>query len=769
MPASRTNVPVRRTRPQPVVSPLACDVAGIVIVAIGVISLVSLASPADSGEIGRDIARLLRLLAGGGAYVFPLLAFLVAVLLLFGALRVQLTRRTFSAVGLWLAAVAWLHVLHAQMPLRIDQHFSETAMQQGGGYIGAGISYFLLVAFGRACTLVVLGAAGIVALMLMLDIPFFSLTASFVRRAREQTLSARRPAVPAPATGGRSSARSAGGALPGEPPAPEPEPEPEVDHSAMIARAIEERRKAMEEAKAAPAQKPAVAAPAAATEADGLGITPADPDQEFVLPPLDILDPAPPMPERSADELSQNVEIIERTLQEFRIKANVVEIAHGPTVTRYEVHLAPGIRVSKIVSLADNIAMSLAAINVRVEAPIPGKSAIGVEVPNRNRGLVTVRDILQSQELLEHPSRLAFALGLDVAGHAQVADLCQMPHLLVAGATNMGKSVMLNSLISSILCRARPDEVRFVLIDPKRVELSLFDGIPHLICPVIREVRAAAGIFRAAVQEMERRYDKLANAGTRNIQNYNKAVGPLDRLPYIVIVVDELADLMMQAAAEVEGSICRIAQLARAVGIHLVIATQRPSVDVVTGTIKANIASRIAFAVSSQVDSRTVLDQNGAERLIGKGDMLFRPIDAPKPLRIQGAFISEQEVKRLVTHLREQRKPEYTLVPVEAAGGGNGVDEESAYATADEFYEPAVRLVVSTGRASTSMIQRRFRIGYTRAARLVDAMEQQGIVGPPDGANPREVLITADTMDDILGLPTGTTAAEQELDEEDNA
>jgi len=496
-------------------------------------------------------------------------------------------------------------------------------------------------------------------------------------------------------------------------------------------------------------------------------------DTDYTIPPVDLLDDSPPTPERSADELNEKVEIIERTLQEFKIAANVVEIAHGPTVTRYEIELAPGIRVNKIVSLADNIAMSLAAINVRVEAPIPGKAAIGVEVPNRHRGLVGLKDVLGTPELVNHPSRLAFPLGLDVSGRPIVADLAAMPHLLVAGATNMGKSVMLNSLISSLLFRTTPRELKMILIDPKRVELSLFDGIPHLICPVIRDIRAAAGILRAAVQEMERRYDKLSNKGTRNIQGYNDMVEPRDHMPYIIIVVDELADLMMQAAPEVEGSICRIAQLARAVGIHLVIATQRPSVDVVTGTIKANIASRVAFAVSSHVDSRTVLDQNGAERLVGKGDMLFRPIDAPKPVRIQGAHVSEHEVKRLVEHLRQQHPPEYTLTPVEAGstdGAEGGTDDA---ALSDEFYEPAVRLVVLQGRASTSMIQRRYRIGYTRAARLVDAMEQQGIVGPADGANPREVLISPEQIDSILGLPSGTTAAERDGvyddDEEDDA
>ncbi len=753
--ASRT----RKSAP-PAPSPISYDIAGIAVVAFGVISLVSLASPREAGELGRDIESLLRLMAGTGAYIVPALALLAGAILLFGRLRVQFSRRLAAAVALWVIFISWLHILKAP-GAQPSLFFSETAMRQGGGYIGAGVAYFLMVALGKTGGLVLLGAAAIAALILFLDAPLFSNLGALLRSA-----GAGDDEEPA-----RRGDRKAEKAEKQKPLPPEPEPAiAKPDRTSLIARAIESRNAAAEGEQLAPAAQPAAPAvrkPAAAPQ-PRLDITTDDTD--YTIPPVDLLDDSPPTPERSADELNEKVEIIERTLQEFKIAANVVEIAHGPTVTRYEIELAPGIRVNKIVSLADNIAMSLAAINVRVEAPIPGKAAIGVEVPNRHRGLVGLKDVLGTPELVNHPSRLAFPLGLDVSGRPIVADLAAMPHLLVAGATNMGKSVMLNSLISSLLFRTTPRELKMILIDPKRVELSLFDGIPHLICPVIRDVRAAAGILRAAVQEMERRYDKLSNKGTRNIQGYNEMVEPRDHMPYIIIVVDELADLMMQAAPEVEGSICRIAQLARAVGIHLVIATQRPSVDVVTGTIKANIASRVAFAVSSHVDSRTVLDQNGAERLVGKGDMLFRPIDAPKPMRIQGAHVSEHEVKRLVEHLRQQHPPEYTLTPVEAGatdGAEGGTDDA---ALSDEYYEPAVRLVVLQGRASTSMIQRRYRIGYTRAARLVDAMEQQGIVGPADGANPREVLISPEQIDSILGLPSGTTAAERDgvYDDEDD-
>jgi S-DNA-T family DNA segregation ATPase FtsK/SpoIIIE len=484
----------------------------------------------------------------------------------------------------------------------------------------------------------------------------------------------------------------------------------------------------------------------------------------FRLPPLSLLaDPQPP-PLRVEAELKENVEVIERTLEEFKVSGDVVEIAHGPTVIRYEIRLAPGIKVQKIVSLADNLAMSLAAIDVRVEAPIPGKSAIGVEVPNKNMAVVSLREVIDNNDCRTNPSKLMFALGKDVSGESKFADLAKMPHMLVAGATNAGKSVCLNSLITSMLFRATPDELKMILIDPKRVELSLFDGIPHLACPVVKDARQAASILRAATKEMDSRYDLIARSGSRNIQSYNEKMPDGEKLPYLVIVCDELADLMMQSAAEVETSICRLAQLARAVGIHLVIATQRPSVDVVTGLIKANISSRIAFAVSSQVDSRTIIDQNGAERLIGRGDMLFLPIDAQKPMRIQGCYLGEDEINRVVDYLKAQRKPVYSIEVTDITQGGPGGGGDDGGMT-DPIYEQAVRMIVTSGYASTSMIQRKFKIGYTRAARLVDSMEQQGIVGPLDGAKPREVLINKEDLDRRFGGPSGLR--DDDIDEEE--
>ena len=431
---------------------------------------------------------------------------------------------------------------------------------------------------------------------------------------------------------------------------------------------------------------------------------------------------------------------LEQTLASFGVKAKISEVVRGPAVTRYEITPEAGVKVSRIVSLTDDIALALAARDIRMEAPIPGKSAIGIEVPNDEVSIVTMREVMETPAFRDAASKLTFVLGRDISGQPIVANLARMPHLLVAGATGSGKSVCINAIIVSILYKARPDEVKFLMVDPKMVELNVYNGIPHLLAPVVTDPRRASLALKKIVQEMEKRYELFSKSGIRNIEGYNamaEAQGA-EKLPYIVVIVDELADLMMVAPHDVEDAITRLAQMARAAGIHLIIATQRPSVDVITGVIKANIPSRIAFGVSSQVDSRTILDMAGAEKLLGRGDMLYFPVGETKPIRVQGAFLSDKEVEAVVNYVRAQAEAEYReeLVP-EVDESGEGEDEFR-----DELFDQAVMIVLEARQASVSLLQRRLRIGYTRAARLIDSMEAAGIIGPYEGSKPRDVLMT---------------------------
>lgn len=435
---------------------------------------------------------------------------------------------------------------------------------------------------------------------------------------------------------------------------------------------------------------------------------------------------------------------LEETLKSFGVEAKVINVSRGPAVTRYELQPNPGVKVSKIVNLSDDISLNLAASGVRIEAPIPGKAAIGIEVPNKEVTPVFLKEIVESKEFIENPSKLTFSLGKDISGQNMVADIGKMPHLLVAGATGSGKSVCINSIIVSLLYKANPNEVKLLMIDPKVVELGIYNGIPHLLIPVVTDAKKAAGALNWAVQEMVNRYKLFADKGVRDIKGYN-AIAKSDEgelvLPQIVIIIDELADLMMVAPNDVEDAICRLAQMARAAGMHLVIATQRPSVDVITGVIKANIPSRIAFAVSSQVDSRTILDMAGAEKLLGKGDMLFYPVGEPKPIRVKGTFVSDKEVERVVEYIKAQGTAEYNENIIEEINSEKEAPE-TADEDCDEFLPQAIELVVETGQASVSLIQRKFKVGYARAARIIDQMESRGIVGGFEGSKPRQVLIS---------------------------
>jgi len=455
----------------------------------------------------------------------------------------------------------------------------------------------------------------------------------------------------------------------------------------------------------------------------------------------------------SRAQVMQRIEILEETLRSFRVDAKVVEAIVGPTVTRYELVPGPGVKVSAITNLSNDLALSLAAQGIRIEAPIPGKSAVGIEIPNKEPQGVFLREILENEHFEKFSSKLAFAVGKDIAGSAVVADVADMPHLLIAGATGAGKSVCINTLIASLLYKAKPDEVKLLMIDPKVVELSVYNGIPHLLIPVVTDPKKASGALNWAVQEMESRYGAFAETGCRDLKGYNrylleKGDGETRPLPQIVIIIDELADLMMTAKGEVEEAICRIAQKARAAGIHLIVATQRPSVDVITGLIKANIPSRLAFAVSSGTDSRTVLDMQGAEKLLGRGDMLFLPRGQNKPIRVQGGFISDKEVENLVAFLKAQAPATHSTEMIQqiTMPGKAKVEGE-----VDEFFHDAVEFLLVKGKASTSMLQRQFRIGYNRASRLMEELETRGIVGSEDGVKPRKVTITRDEYREIYG------------------
>lgn len=474
---------------------------------------------------------------------------------------------------------------------------------------------------------------------------------------------------------------------------------------------------------------------------------PAEPaEKPYVFPPISLLGRDPGNAGGSGIlEQQKNGRKLEMTLKSFGVEARVINVSAGPTVTRYEVSPSQGVKVSKIVNLADDIALNLAASGIRIEAPIPGKAAVGIEVPNKETKSVYLRTVLESDAFRKHPSKLAFALGEDITGNPIVTDIAKMPHLLIAGATGSGKSVCINTLITSILYKAEPKEVKLLLVDPKVVELSVYNGIPHLLIPVVTDPKKASAALNWAVREMLERYNDFAACGVRDIKGFNamkeEKGEPEAKMPQIVIIIDELADLMMAAPGEVEDSICRLAQMARAAGMHLIIATQRPSVDVITGVIKANIPSRLAFAVSSGIDSRTILDMVGAEKLLGKGDMLFYPSGQAKPSRIQGAFVTDKEVEQIVDFLRKSSRPGYTQEMVDqitaVAKTASGPSEET-----DEFFEQAVDLILEKEKASVSMLQRQFRIGYNRAARLMDELERRGLVGPEEGSKPRKVLIT---------------------------
>jgi S-DNA-T family DNA segregation ATPase FtsK/SpoIIIE len=763
------------------------DIFGILLIALGLGLSATLLVPSTT-EVGNFIGSTA---AFGIRYVFGIASYLVGITIFASGIWICLGKqinyvklaKAMFAVILFLTAI---HIFFAPPERQVSDLVETNVLQRYGGYIGGQISYLLVGLIGRLGSKILMILPVIGGILVIVDKPLPEILApieALIVRFLKDTSSAavaHASAVKAAAGSGKqSSSRAQDRVFGGQIDSNEDEyltAEPSIDPIKPPSKRKEfVRSPELEQAPAGyvtpdvvpstqPSGKslfdldsePQTSDIVGDDGAGGAGDTPPSilplSKLVFQMPSTSLLAPAIPLANPQAGASEARRQRIIQCLEDFGIGAEIERISYGPTITRYEVALERGIKVSKIVSLADNLAMDLAAIDVRVEAPIPGRSAIGIEVPTDTPTPVMLRECLESPEFKNAAGRLTFVLGKDVTGNVRVADLAKMPHLLVGGSTGSGKSVGLNVLITSLIYRNSPRELKFLMIDPKKVELSLYAGIPHLASPVVTNPKQAPSVFKQAIREMESRYDKFARLGTRNIEGYNNKVDELERLPYWVLVVDELADLMMTSGPEIETCICRLAQLARATGIHLVIATQRPSVNVITGTIKANISSRIAFAVNSAVDSRTILDQVGADRLIGRGDMLFMPMDAAKPFRIQGAFLSEGETEALVKFLRHQGSPNYDVQPSTLAEASNEADQaESGHE--DDLFESAVRLVVTGGSASTSMLQRRFKIGYTRAARLVDMMEHKGIVSALDGAKPREILISRDEMEAMFGTP----------------
>ncbi|MGD0152235.1 MAG: DNA translocase FtsK [Thermacetogeniaceae bacterium] len=721
------------------------EIVGIVLLALAVLMLVSFYTPA--GLIGNLIAAALKFLTGEQG------KFGVVLATIYFGICMSLYRKPLNklprAAGVMLSLALALTVCHFLLaPASLTRNamvalFWNAGLKgEGGGILGAGMSIMAVYFFARIGTIIVLISLAGIALILLTGVPLSRLFSGAGNgmicgwRGLKQNLidfmyvDDEEPDddhARVPAAGDETASQN----LPVI-----------IDYGAANAALKETEKKPPDQT-----NRPDIAQPSREVRNNN---APGN-YENYVLPSLNLLSRSLKVKSsRFNKEILENVRILEETLESFGVKVCVSQVHRGPAITRYEIQPAPGIKVSKIVRLADDIALSLAAQDVRIEAPIPGKAALGIEVPNREVAPVYLREILESPEFIDAASKITIALGKDIAGNPIITDLGKMPHLLIAGATGSGKSVSLNSIIASILFKATPNEVKLVLIDPKMVELNTYNGIPHLLSPVVTDPRKAASALKWVVSEMETRYELFSSMGIRDIARYNAQSEEHGRqcepLPYIVVVIDELADLMMIAPIEVEDSICRIAQMARAAGIHLIVATQRPSVDVITGVIKANIPARIAFAVSSQTDSRTILDMNGAEKLLGKGDMLFMPVGASKPIRIQGALVTDSEVEDIVSYIVKQGQPLYI------ASFSDQEQAASNVATFEDLLFPdAARLVLDQGHASVSLLQRRFRIGYARAGRLMDVLEEKGIVGPYDGAKPRNVLMTSEQFNRYYG------------------
>jgi S-DNA-T family DNA segregation ATPase FtsK/SpoIIIE len=721
----------------------------IVFLVVGVVILVGLLLP-GKGALTDWILMVIAPFFGAGRWLLPFLLI---------GLGIHLERASGPRSG-WVRTVAGMTIAYVAFLAIVTLLAKARFLRPGsGGQLGRLIADPLARLFSDPGAFVVLAGFLVVGVVIALDRPARDLFAPLGRAGRGIAAALAGPAAGAAARVSEASRREP--AAPGEksvsvrngqgtrdaaarPEIPTPLPGPAQVSSVFsgggLSSAGADSAGAAPPFGAGPAGTPLPRDPDDVT--DGADAPSPREPREYRLPPLTLLeDVAARSSDRGMDH-ERNAAIISGKLASFGIVSRVVKWNAGPVVTQYEVEPDPSVKVSRIEGLADDLAMALAARTIRIEAPIPGKSVVGIEIPNMDFNKVAIRRILEDPEVAANPSRIAFALGRDVAGHARAADLAKMPHLLIAGATGSGKSVMVNALIASLLMRATPDEVRLILVDPKRVELADYNGVPHLMVPVITEADRARAALKWAVAEMETRFRRFAGAAVRNITSFNETrADPTDRMPYLVIVVDELADLMMlRDGKTAEDPIVRLAQKARATGIHLVLATQRPSVNVVTGLIKANFSSRIAFAMASQIDSRTIIDAPGAEDLIGRGDMLFQPSDQPRPIRLQGVFVSDREVRDIAAHWRAEAEPHYDLSIVEDDEESIGSLDDLAGEDADRLLRDAVGVIQEYDRASASLLQRRLKIGYARAARIIDQLESRGYIGAFDGSNARPVL-----------------------------
>jgi len=755
-------------------NPLKNELLGIGVIALSLLMLVSVFAPNSElssgggvGAIGGFVARVLSSLTGDGKYLMPLMMVILGIKLLLGSRSSFFHKRMPGLVILVLTGLAFFH-------MRIPTEFwtlQAGFAGYGGGAIGAALTISFSYLFGLKGSYIILSTLFFAGIVLATQLSLAQIiTNAFIWFKKNYLIFKERIVDFIYVTVENSDQNNINKKA-------ETSGQDEFHQDDQLKAhlyletpqeiQVEQGAKSKifpSKAKAIAGKKDVDLAENTDFVEDFLEILKDNPKKEFILPPISILQRNIQLKSiRMEKDITEKVKLLEETLASFGITAKVNQVSKGPAITRFEMQPAPGIKVSKIVNLSDDIALALAASSIRIEAPIPGKAAVGIEIPNKEIGIVTFREVIESGDFQQASSKLTIALGKDIAGNPVIADLQSMPHLLIAGATGSGKSVCMNTVIASLLYKATPKELKLIMIDPKMVELTNYNSIPHLIAPVVTDSKKAAISLKWVVEEMESRYELFAKNGVKDITRYNNLKGNSKKseteegLPYIVVLIDELADLMMVAPMDVEDAICRLAQMARAAGIHLVVATQRPSVDVITGLIKANIPSRIAFAVSSQTDSRTILDMGGAEKLLGRGDMLYYPTGAAKPVRVQGCFLSDKEVEDVVTFLKHQGKPEYLQGIMENQAGAM----KSDVATDNDplFYESA-KLVIEQGQASISMVQRRLHIGYNRAARLIDLLEEQGIIGGYEGNKPRNILIT---MDQLIALQDSTEQLQEKI------